>query len=429
MLRRFAVIAACLALFSVPVAAASPASDLEPYEFTDAVGDVAREWQPYSGGLADTNDIVRAAMREEADELAFELELRDLSGLPGPDVDCEFHAQYALSFQTHEAHEGYSMRATYRACTHSILLGPWTFQIHDRQEDQWTFASGHIDNATIHWTASLSDFGLDNDSRLFAWTVNAWNSYEDGEQSNDDAQGVGWYDLGEGPFYGTEDLDPVEATGSFAFDDSAADVESGGQTVQGSGADTTDILSVRLEEQGADLVFALDLRDLSGLEYEVYEPGFHAQYAVSFLSRQGHEGYSTRASFGGEEYTGSPAGAWRFQVHDKQTDEWPQAVGHVNGSTILWTIPRADLGVEAGDTLEEWVVQTWNSYDERDQYGDWASTDATYRLGETAESSAASPEPSADAETLEGEEPLELPAPSVLVVLAALTLFLFVRRR
>lgn len=404
------------------------------FQFTDPAGDVLLDGRPFSGRGADTNDILLAGVREEAEEgddageLVFELELKDLAGLRDHATNLGFHAQYAVSFKTRPDHEGYSVQALFGGLAYTgNPLGGWRFMLHDLDSDEWRRVEGRQDGSILQWEVDKSRLNLTGDEVLTEWSATAWNSYGDGTQSNDGAQAVRAYEMG-----GRLPAPPsAEDPGAFAFLDDVGDVSSGSAPVSGRAADTADVVSVRLSESGDGLVFVLELRDLSGLRDEARQPGFHAQYAVGFQVRADHAGYSTRALFGGEEYSNRPEGGWRFQLHDRQADEWADADGRIEGSTLVWTIPRSALSVEGGDGFWNWTASTWNSYDSRAQYGDHASTQDTHTVGPTPEAPAsAAPEPEAAARDDAPPQPLAIPAAAgALAVLALVGLALLVRRR
>ncbi len=180
-----------------------------------------------------------------------------------------------------------------------------------------------------------------------------------------------------------------EAPEPYVFEDALDDATSGGEPATGSGADSIDVVSAGMREDGDDLVFHLEIKDLEGLQDEQAKPGFHAQYALTFES-QGV--YSMRADYAGFDHRPMPpwpllpplpleeaASPWRFQIHDHATDEWPRADGWIENNTIYWRVSPSDVGIE--DTVSHWGVTTWNSYDDRDQIGDHADAHGIYQLG------------------------------------------------
>jgi hypothetical protein len=214
---------------------------------------------------------------------------------------------------------------------------------------------------------------------------------------------------------------------AFSFTDPEGDVKRGSSSYSGKGAATADILAVRLWESGNNLIFHLVLKDLSRIQDELEHEGFHAQYAVSFTTKDGHAGYATRAMFGGKEYTSKDEGAWRFQLHDQEKNDWPSANGRVEGSTLVWVIPRSMIGVTEGTKMSDWSVSTWNSYGSRDQYGDRASTTRTYVVGHGTDDDPGQGDNGAP-EGMDWES-VFAPGPSVALVFAALGSLVASRRR
>ncbi|MBW3582965.1 MAG: hypothetical protein KY455_07700 [Euryarchaeota archaeon] len=174
---------------------------------------------------------------------------------------------------------------------------------------------------------------------------------------------------------------PDPSGADFAFGDPRGDTERSGKRYLAAGAAALDVVKMRLHDRGTSLEFHLVMKSLSGIADGLEEDGFHAQYALSFVTADDPEGYSVRALFGGMDYTQQPGGGWRFQLHEKGADEWADADGKVLGSALVWKVSYGTLGVRSGDQLSGWSVQTWASGDTLEQYGDWADTERSHVLG------------------------------------------------
>ncbi len=358
-----------------PMLLATAVAEPRAFRFTDPGGDVTLAGLPHQGADADTIDILGVEVTDAGHGLTFALQLRNLSALNTLALDPQFHSQHAVSFQSRIGHEGYSMRALFGGVLYTgNPLGEWSFQIHNRETNEWSAADGHQTGSTLRWTVAKDDLGVANGDVLTNWSVQSWNSLGPSIQSSDWADTPLTMEVGA----------PSETENGIAFEDPAGDVMRGGQPYSGPGADTTDVVAAELFESGDDLTFRLELVDLGGLAQEVSEEGFSAQFALGFRTRPDHEGYEMRAMFGGERYTGNPVGQWRFQIHDRQTDEWPEVDGHVEGSALVWSVDQSQFSLSDGDTMSDWLVQTWNSYQYNDQYGDWAQSTRAYIVGSAA---------------------------------------------
>lgn len=337
----------------------------------DDAGDVTRGSDPYDGPGAGSVDVLAARAWLTDEGVQFELDLADLGSLAEEDGTPGFHAQYALSFHTEEDHAGWSMRATSRAG------GDWDLQLHDKERDEWPDALGAVREDTITWRIPMEMLGVGRGDALWGWHVATWNSADDADQYGDWAEGAATVPLDE-----AVPAEPFFEDGVVVVD-GVGDVASQGTPYDGPGAGSTDVLEGRIAHTLAGLRFELDLLDLSALAVEAGEPGFHAQYAFSFIVADGHDGWSVRASYSGTERAhGDP---WRFQVHDQESDVWTDVAGQVDEDTLVWVLPLETFGLAQGDIMWGWDVSTWNSFDERGQYGDAASGAAVYTIGAPAE--------------------------------------------
>lgn len=418
-MRFLAVLTACFLMLTVlaPLSAAAPPA----FTFADVKGDAMQGQTAATGAVADGVDIVKGGFEEQDGSVRFTLEMVDLDGMGQEVLDTSFHVQYALSFTTSNG-DWYSARAMFGGVMYTINpIGGWTFQWHDRNADEWVDADGRRDGNTLVWDVAPSELRLVDGDHLAGWEVQTWASRDGEDQVGDWASATQPYVLGVGPM--TLVNNATSVTSGAVIADPEGDVEGSDGIVTGGGVPATDILQASISEVGADLVFTLTLVDLESVQDEPSDPNYHVQYAFSFITRDGHEGYSMRALYEGPGRNGAAsAGGWSFNMHDRDTDQWPEAHGWLDGSTLVWQVPRSAFDVATGTTLREIGVNTWASFDERDQYGDRAQAEATYVVG-APESNATAGLP--DENVLDAE----LPGLGPLAGLAALAAVAMLRRR
>ncbi len=417
-MRSLAVLAACLLMLTAlaPLSAAAPPA----FTFVDVKGDATQGQAPASGAVADGVDVVQGSFEEQDGSVRFTLEMVDLEAMESETRDTSFHVQYALSFTTSNG-DWYSARAMFGGLLYTIVpVGGWTFQWHDRNADEWVDADGRRDGNTLVWDVAPSALGLADGDRIAGWEVQTWASRDGADQVGDWASATQPYVLGAGPV--TVPDTAASITSGALIADPEGDVEGRDGIVTGGGVPATDILKASIGEAGADLVFTLALVDLESVQDEPRDPNYHVQYAFSFITRDGHDGYSMRALYEGPGRNGAAsAGGWSFNMHDRDADEWPAAHGWLDGSTLVWQVPRSAFDVATGTELREIGVSTWASFDERDQYGDRAQAEATYVVGAPGSNETLG---SPDENVLDAE----LPGFGALAGLAALAVVLRRRR-
>ncbi len=428
-----------LVLLMALLAIAAPVAGLPPLLFDDEAGDVERGDQRYSGRHANAVDIISAGVREENGSMQFHMELANLGEYQQLGGGHDGATQYALTFSRSHDGAGFSLRAIYRNLLFDglpLTMATWEFNIHDHQSDRWPPADGWVDGNTLRWTASPSDFGLTDGDVMAEWSASVWwSDGADSEQVGDYAATAYGYEVGAGVLDDSRRIahSPVGrvcglAGAAITVKDPEGDVNRGSDSYDGPGAASTDIRHACVADGGADVFFELALADLGELQDELQHDGFHAQYALSFTPDPEAEGYSARATYGGSDYTGEAGGAWRFSVHDKAADEWPEAVGHAVENSLVWQVPKDLIGVDGEASLTQWRASTWNSYESLDQYGDHADGRSAYRV--SAPSSGAPQDASPLQEFLRSQrqDDRESPGPG-LALLALATIAVAGRRR
>lgn len=166
---------------------------------------------------------------------------------------------------------------------------------------------------------------------------------------------------------------------AYRFSDPAGDATQDGASATHDAAAATDVVAGGVSEAGGALHFFLQLADLGAIDADDAAPDYHVQYALSFDI--GHVRHSMRASYSGDDRAALPlAERWSFQWHDQQADAWNPVEGRVAGDFLRWSIDASRLGA-SGTNMTQWGVQTWASYDDRSQVGDWAESTGGYIVG------------------------------------------------
>ena len=360
----------CLALLPlVPGVQAAPAA----LRMDDPAGDVL-EGGAATGVDARTVDIVELVVGESGSDLHADLRLAEA----GPADLLAIGAAptvYQVGFVGSANHAGYLLTATNGGLADAALPGfpsltAWTYAVVDRSDGSSTPVLGRLDDEGVHWTVPLADLGLGAGSVLGRVTAEAWTSPQGSTQRADGAAaGKAGYEVGRGPVEVGYEPD-FEASGSWtAFTDESGDVTGG----RPAGEAAADVLAARLADDGTQLLFELELRSLADIDKERSAPGFHAQYALCFHTVSE---FCMRATY---------RDGWEFSIHDVARDDWPEAEGYAIGDSLTWYIPYKDVRAAEGTTLDGWGIQSWNSYDNEEQYGDGASGSLTaFTVGQDA---------------------------------------------
>jgi len=365
--------------------------------FTDAQGDVSEMGRPYDGAGARGADALAARLADAGDTFVIELQVDELDAIEEEREEAGFHAQYALCFTVHGGEQ--CMRATYRGS--GMGEDGWSFQRHAVADDAWHPIHGLASGDSLIWTLPKAELEIGDGDILDDWSLQSWNSYDERGQHGDTASGFGAFVVGAHAPQIPRSLPPPDTIplvclsgdeGARILDDGAGDatVPVRDTVYDGPGSGIVDALGARAALQDEDLVVALDMRDLSD-DTHPDDEATSVQWALGFIE-DGEDRYDLRATYGVGGYW---AEGWSFNVHDAERDEWPPAEGQVQGDTLVWRVPLADVGLAPGDTIDGWRLQVWSSArPDRDQIVDWAEGTEPLRI-----------EPGAEADCSPAEEP------------------------